>query len=185
MYSNDGNKPELKLLIDEMRKVPDATIKVAVNRGNELLSIYFQDKRMKQLFESYPELIIFDATYKVNNRRMPLFVLLVVDGNGESEIACLWIIKSESREALTPMLVCFKEQNPNWIKVQVLLGDKDWADRSVFREHFPMAELNICEFHVLQVSNFYNFLFQANKLLYNLNQSFDLSNVTAIVDISI
>lgn len=106
---------------------------------------------MKEIFNSFPELVIFDATYKLNNRRMPLFVLLVIDGNGESEIGCFWFVKTESRDSILPMVKTFKENNPNWNQIKVLLGDKDWADRSVFKEVFPDAVLNICEFHVLQV----------------------------------
>lgn len=51
------------------------------------------------------------------------------------------------------MVKYFKEFNVNWTKIRVFLGDKDWADRSVFKECFPEANLNICEFHVLQAFN--------------------------------
>ena len=30
----------------------------------------------------YPELVLIDATYKLNNLRMPLYITMVVDGNG-------------------------------------------------------------------------------------------------------
>ena len=41
---------------------------------------------------SYPEVLFIDATYKLNDLRMPLYVLMAIDGNGESEIVCLWIV---------------------------------------------------------------------------------------------
>lgn len=77
---------------------------------------------------------------------MPLFVIMV----GETEIAALWIIKSESRESVEPMLSFFKQENANWTNTKVVISDKDFADRSVFREQFPQAELQICLFHVLK-----------------------------------
>lgn len=79
-----------------MQKIPNERIKVAVDENNELLSIFFQDERMDALFDKLPEVMLIDATYKLNKRRIPLFVVLIVDGNGGSEIACLWFLKSAS-----------------------------------------------------------------------------------------
>lgn len=65
---------DLDKLLIEMQKIPDATIKIAVDHDDNLVGIYFQDGRMKKFYEMYPEVILIDATYKLNNRRMPLFV---------------------------------------------------------------------------------------------------------------
>lgn len=102
-----GEQTELEKLLENMNKVPNARIRVTVNEANELLGILFQDERMAKVYEKFPELLLVDATYKLNNRRIPLFILLVVDGNGESEIACLWFIKSESKECISPMIDSF------------------------------------------------------------------------------
>lgn len=114
---NDTN--ELKSLLMEMEKVPDAKIEISKDDEDNLIGIFFQDSRMAGLFDKYPELLIFDATYRLNNRRMPLFVMLVVDGNGESEIACLWVIRSELRAAASTMLDAFKKFSPKWEKIDV------------------------------------------------------------------
>ena len=63
-----------------------------------LKAIYFQTPEMKNIFASYPELLLIDATYKLNDLHMPLYVLMVVDGNGESEIVCLWLTQFEDKE---------------------------------------------------------------------------------------
>lgn len=136
-----------------MKAFPGAAVKVVIDENNYLLGIYFQDERMKIMFNLYPDLVIFDATYTLNNRKMPLFVLLVIDGDGNSEIAALFFIKSESREATGPILDYFKETNKNWDKTKIFLGDKDWADRSIFQEKFPNAALQICMFHVMRIFN--------------------------------
>ena len=39
--------------------------------------------------------IISRATYKLNNMRLPVFVQLVVDGNGESEIVSIYVATNE------------------------------------------------------------------------------------------
>lgn len=141
---------DLEKMISEMQKVPGAKIHVAQSSSNELIGVYFQDQRMAEMFDAYPELVIFDATYKLNEYRMPLFVMLVVDGTGQSQIVCFWIIPSESEEAVRSMAETFKQFNPKSDQIRVLLGDKDLADRKVFQEVFPEAHLEICLFHVLR-----------------------------------
>ncbi len=88
-----------------------------------------------------------------NNREMPLFIQSVVDGNGVTEIASLTICKSESRVVVEFILDCFKKYNPNWDKVKCVIGDKDFADRVVYKEKFVGVVLQICLFHVLRTFN--------------------------------
>lgn len=119
--SIDQSASDLENLLKEMNKIEGSRIKVAVSDENELVGIYFQNQRMLELFNSFPEVVIFDATYKLNNRRMPVFLLMVVDGNGVSEVVCIWIIKSENRIAVEAMLDAFMEFNLNTIKSKYLL----------------------------------------------------------------
>ena len=39
---------------------------------------------------------------------MPLYVLMAIDGIGESEVVCLWIVQSEDKSPITNLLVEFK-----------------------------------------------------------------------------
>ena len=57
---------------------------------NVLSNIFFQAKSWQNIYEQFPELILIDATYKLNNLNMPLYIIMVVDGNGESEVVALW-----------------------------------------------------------------------------------------------
>ena len=41
---------------------------------------------MKTVFDSYPEVILVDATYKLNNLRMSLYLMMYIVGNGQGEI---------------------------------------------------------------------------------------------------
>lgn len=76
--NTEGN--ELASMLKQMEKIPGAKIKVSVDENNQLIGIFFQDERMARIFEKYPEVVIFDATYRLNNRRMPLFIMLAIDG---------------------------------------------------------------------------------------------------------
>lgn len=144
---------ELQKLLNSMSKVPGAKVRVVRDENNSLKAIYFQDKRMLQLFDKYPQVICYDATYRMNNRNMPVFIQTIIDGNGQTEIVSIWICESESTIVAETMLETFKEFNPNWVKIQCIIGDKDFADREVYAEKFPNAALQICLFHVLQTFN--------------------------------
>lgn len=51
------------------------------------------------------------------------------------------------------MIKIFQELNPNWTKTKIIIGDKDFADRSVYTDCFPDAVLQICLYHVLATFN--------------------------------
>lgn len=85
--------------IKDLHNIPDADVWIFANGdrldGNvncsaQINSILFQDAAMKRNFELYPELLICDATFKLNDRNLPLFVMLVVDGHGKLIFA--WVI---------------------------------------------------------------------------------------------
>ena len=46
---------------------------------------------MKSAFEAFPEVLLVDATYKLLDLRMPVYLLLIIDGNGQSEIVGIFL----------------------------------------------------------------------------------------------
>ncbi|XP_014674333.1 PREDICTED: uncharacterized protein LOC106814532 [Priapulus caudatus] len=137
-------------LLAEMQKYKDATVEVCIDENSVLQAIYFQTREMQQSFEAYPELLFLDATYKLNDLRMPLYVLMTEDGNGESEIVCLWLVVREDHVTIQKMVEIFKQANPSWDMVEVIMSDKDMVERDVLREQFPDATMQICLFHTLK-----------------------------------
>jgi len=93
-----------------------------------LQAIYFQTADMKNMFRTYPEVFFIDATYKLNDLHMPLYVLLAIDGNGESEIVCLWVVQSKDKVTITNLLAEFKRCNENATLVQCVMTDKDMTE---------------------------------------------------------
>ena len=114
--------------------------------------IFYQDAEMKRMFDRFPELLFVDATYKLNDLRMPLdlYIFLVEDGNGESEIVALWMVMSEDVISIKQMAQIFKKHNPNWSKTRTIMSDKDFIERDVLKSEFPQASILICLFHVLR-----------------------------------
>lgn len=63
---------DLQKVMDLLHAGSDSVVQVLTDEQNELKGIYYQSKFMKKCFANYPELLLFDATYKLNNLRMPL-----------------------------------------------------------------------------------------------------------------
>ncbi|KAK3105874.1 hypothetical protein FSP39_007585 [Pinctada imbricata] len=138
-------------LLHEMKKVPGACVEIVKDDEFDIVrGIYFQDGIMRHIFEKYPELLFIDATYKLNNLRLPLFVLMAVDGDGASEIICFWIVSDESASTLQSMLKIFKNFNPKWDEINCIMADKDMTERQTLKTEIPNASLRICFFHVLR-----------------------------------
>ena len=105
---------------------------------------------MKQAFAAYPELLCTDATYKVLELRLPLYIMFAEDGNGQSAIVCAFLLLEETESSLKTVAGLFKEQNPAWESVCVLMADKDITEWEVLASSFPGAELLICLYHMFR-----------------------------------
>ncbi|CAI6377426.1 unnamed protein product [Macrosiphum euphorbiae] len=108
---------------------------------------------MKEEFKAFPEMVCADATYKLVDMRIPLYVLLIEDGNGQSEIAALGLLVNEQRDTLQWFFNKFKECNPACSNTRVFITDKDMKERSVIKSLFPTSRLVICLFHTLRTFN--------------------------------
>ena len=49
------------------------------------------------------------------------------------------------------MMQCFKDTNPKWSAIQVVIIDKDFAEWKMLREELPNAEVLFCQWHVIKV----------------------------------
>lgn len=105
---------------------------------------------MREIYQKYLEILFVDATHKLSELRMLLYVLLAEDGNGESHIVAVWLITSEDAANIRAMTEIFQQHNKEWCKTVTIMADKDFTERNVFLQQFPMANLLICLFHVLK-----------------------------------
>lgn len=95
----------------------------------------------------------FDATYSLNDRRMPLVIFLAIDGNGESQIAGLFFVKTESQNVMQQLFEMFMDENPKHDLIQVVVTDKHCTNLNVVANLFPQAAHHIFVFHVSQIFN--------------------------------
>ena len=51
---------------------------------------------MKELFAAFPELMCVDATYKLLELGFPVYVMVCVDSNGQTEVVAACILVAEN-----------------------------------------------------------------------------------------
>ena len=86
------------------------------------------------VFQSYCLWMLY--TYKLNELRMPLYLFIVEDGNGESEIVAMWILVSEDASSIRRMAEIFKKHNRSWPKTSTIMSDKDFVERDALKAEF-------------------------------------------------
>lgn len=59
-----------------------ANVEVLVNKDSTINSLLFQDASMHSTYNAYPEFLCLDATYKLLEIHLPVYILLCEDGNG-------------------------------------------------------------------------------------------------------
>ena len=145
LHTND-----IESIAEFLQKQGTSTVDVMVDNENNFKALLYQDLYMKNMFDKYPEMILVDATYKLLDLRLPVYLLLVIDGNGFSEIVGLFLVEEESKEVISSVVNKFKERNEAWSKTKVIMSDKDFIERESFSACFPEAELLICLYHALR-----------------------------------
>ena len=146
----EHNSNEVDAVVTFLKKYSNSTVEVTVDKSNEFKCLFFQHEKMKTVFAMFPELLMVDATYKLLDLKMPVYVLLAVNGHGLSEIVGLFIVADETEITIESAVECFKKHNSAWEKTKVVISDKDFTERNVFSKCFPGVILQICLFHTLR-----------------------------------
>ena len=112
--------------------------------------IFLQSQKQREWFDKFPELIILDGTYKINNAGMALYDILVEDGFGSSCVVAYCFVAQETKVSLVNFLQIFKKYNPRWKDVKVTLTDKDMTEIVSLNEELPQSTNLLCRFHMLK-----------------------------------
>ena len=75
---------------------------------------------------------------------------MCIDCNWVGEIVLVFLTAVETEESICKMIQAFKSVNPHWAETKVVMSDKDFNERAVFRKEFPGSALHICLFHTLR-----------------------------------
>ena len=146
----DFNKNYLDNVIGLLKRNKGATVELLIDDENNFKGLFYQDNYMKNIYSKFPELLLVDATYKLLDLRLPVYLQLCVDGDGLSEIAGMFILAEETKDVIKAAVQLFQKFNSNWNETQVIMSDKDFTEQDVFAKCFPGASLHICLFHTLR-----------------------------------
>jgi len=127
-----------------------ADVELYSDSERNLLGIFWQDREMKESFSAFPELLCIDATYKLLELGLPVFVMVCVDSNGQTEVVAACILVTEDAQSITWMMNTFKQHNEAWKKIRVIMADKDISERDIIKGSIPDAAVLICLFHTLR-----------------------------------
>ncbi|VDI68983.1 zinc finger SWIM domain-containing protein 3 [Mytilus galloprovincialis] len=142
----------IESLVSKLKKT-GSVVEVFHDFNNQVQGVFYQDEEMQKIFSAYCDIVFVDATYKLNDLRMPLYVIMIEDSLGQSEVAAICLLNSEEKPVLQHLIKCFQKHNPDSSGIKVIMADKDIVERDVFKEEFPDASLLICKFHVLRTFN--------------------------------
>ena len=103
---------------------------------------------MRKVFEKFPEVLLVDGTYNVNSIRMPLYCFMAEDGFGKGRVIFYAAVCEEDTAHLQKMVQMFKESNPKWESIRIVVIDKDFTEWKVLKDEFPDATILFCQWHV-------------------------------------
>ncbi|XP_064622580.1 uncharacterized protein LOC135484821 [Lineus longissimus] len=152
--SDSGSK--LNLLVTELEAIleqfPDAFIRLKISEVGLVEAIFIQMPVMRDSFIKFPEVCFLDATYRVNEHKMPLFTLMVEDGLGHSIPAAHFLVPAEDQENIDHCFDLFKQSLPEGMldKTTCVVIDKDLKEVNTIKKFFPGATIHLCLFHVLR-----------------------------------
>ena len=140
--AKNGRRDE-QILLDSLENAlkQDSAAKggVTVNEDDQISIVHFQSGQMSELFVKFPEILLVDGTYNVNQLGMPLYCFMVEDGFGNGRNVCYAATAEEDSAHLQQIIQSFKVSNPAWSNVHVIVIDKDFTELQALQIEFPQA----------------------------------------------
>lgn len=148
-----GLTPKEKLaetLSQLLVKDPEAFISVGQSENEELEFLFLQTSRMRKVMQTYGKVLLLDHTYKINKTRMPVTILMTTDGHGNGRSVGYAFLANEKSVTIEQVISACKssitEVDANKIKTVVI--DKDYSELKAIKNVLPVANIQLCNFHV-------------------------------------
>ena len=98
---------------------------------------------MRGDFDKYPEVILSDGTYKVNDIHMPLYASIVIDVTMDTQTDCFFLLIKENESSFRDMITVFKKHNRSHDKTVIIITDKDLTKRDISSGNFLATKHDI------------------------------------------
>ena len=94
------NRNDLDSVVEFLKKEGDSSVNIMVEEEENFKGLLYKDACMRNMYMRFREVMLVDATYKLLDLRMPVYLLLVVGRNGLSEIIELFLVEEEPKEVI-------------------------------------------------------------------------------------
>ena len=101
------------------------TVDICTDVEDNFCGLFIQDNGMRETFEAYPEIIFVDATYKLLDLQLPVYLLACEDSNGASEIVGMGMLVAEEKESVKWLFETFKNKNSSVMFTRLVMVEKD------------------------------------------------------------
>lgn len=127
------------------------TLDVLATEDNALVGVFYQDRFMREAYQSYPEVVFVDAVYKTQGKG-PLLILAVEDSNGETEVVGFALCAASDDITIRLVLERFVlHVGADAIdRTLTVMTDREMVERGLLRDMFPNATEVICMYQVLR-----------------------------------
>ncbi|ETI30706.1 hypothetical protein F443_22197, partial [Phytophthora nicotianae P1569] len=149
-YTSEYNNERVVEVLRDLSEGPGNAVNVFRNKTTGLTScIIFQTTHMRRMTRKFPQAVCIDATYGTNINRYRLFSFMVTDKFGCGSFAQHALVDGGSKLNMLYAVRAFKQNNPAWVDVKVIVIDKDFIELGLLCEEFPCATIILCHFHVI------------------------------------
>jgi hypothetical protein len=161
-----GDKDEAEKVQDFINKLMEIsdnnTVSIMTDENGTLDALFLQNLQMKTWYESFPEVLHIDTTFKVNIERYLLFVMLVQNSNLNGVPVGFALVRAETDCTVKFILDEFTKKS-DITKTQVIMVDKDLDNIKIIKQIFINAKVFLCTFHVLK--------YMKTKIFENIKES--------------
>ena len=73
---------------------------MAAEDENNFKGLFYQDVNMQNMYAHFSQIFLVDATRKLLDLRMPVYLLMSIEGDRLSEIVAMFIVAEETKEVI-------------------------------------------------------------------------------------
>ena len=108
---------DIEEVVNYLKSQDGSVVDVIVDQEGDFKCLLYQDQYMKNVYSNFPELVMVDATYKLLDLRMPVYIfMLAIDGEGSSEIVAIFVVSEETNLPISSAVESFKKHDPPGVK---------------------------------------------------------------------
>ena len=112
-------------------------------------NVFFTTEEALNTFMDYPEVVLFDTTYRTNVSRKPLGAFVGIDARHRSFIIGMILFSDEKYASFDfAIKALLQKSSIDKERIKTVFTDFDRALRLSFRENLPNANLLLCRWHV-------------------------------------